>query len=165
MWRTRTIVTQRIGTATMSPIAPSSAPMIRTLAIVSTGGSSTLRCMMRGTTTFASKMCTSTPSSSTSTTFTQSPVATMNNAGRSVEISVPKNGTMATSPVKIPNANREGTMAWRHQRDEAIAVDRRLTGQVQGHHHDARSLDEQLAAPAQRPEERTAYKAHGVVHE
>src|SRR5437016_12313424 len=109
MWRTRTIVTQRIGTATMSPIAPSSAPMINTLAIVNTGGSSTLRCMMRCTTTFASKMCTSTPSSSTSTTLTQSTVATMNNAGSNVEIREPKDGTMATSPVKVTNHNQEAT--------------------------------------------------------
>ena len=33
----------------------------------------------------------------------------MNSAGRMVEISVPKNGTMATSPVKIPNASQYGT--------------------------------------------------------
>src|SRR2546430_11530417 len=53
------------------------------------------------------------------TLFRSSPVATMNNAGSSVEISVPKNGTMATSPVKMPNANHEGTP--RIQRPSAVS--------------------------------------------
>ena len=65
--------------------------------------------MIRGTTTFASTTCTDTPSRITASTLTQSPVLTTNKAGKSVETSVPKNGTTATSPVKIPNASQYGT--------------------------------------------------------
>src|SRR5438270_538321 len=103
-WRTNTVVTARTGTATTSPATPMRVPMMSTLAMVSTGGSDTRCCMMRGTTTFASATCTATPSRMTATTLTQSPDSMTNRAGSSVDTSVPKKGTTATSPVKIPNA-------------------------------------------------------------
>jgi len=62
--------------------------------------------MMRGTTTLASTTCTATPSTITASTRSQSPVPTTNNAGKSVDTSVPKNGTTATRPVKIPKASQ-----------------------------------------------------------
>src|SRR5436305_1235109 len=103
------MTTARMGTATTRPTTPSSVPITRTLVMVSTGGSETWRSMMRGTTTLASTTCTATPSAMTASTRTQSPVPTTNRAGKSVETSVPKNGTTATSPVKIPNASQYGT--------------------------------------------------------
>src|SRR5437660_3839685 len=108
-WRTNTVVTARTGTATTSPATPMRVPMMSTLAMVSTGGSDTRCCMMRGTTTFASATCTATPSRMTATTLTQSPDSMTNRAGSSVDTSVPKKGTTATSPAKIPNASQKGT--------------------------------------------------------
>src|SRR5256884_895390 len=104
--RSTTIVTASTGTATTRPTTPIRIPMVSTLAIVRTGGRATRRSMIRGTTTFASTTCTATPSRITASTLTQFPVLTTNNAGKSVETSVPKNGTTATSPVKIPNASQ-----------------------------------------------------------
>src|SRR5207248_1645117 len=97
------------GTATTRPTTPMSVPMVSTLAMVRTGGRAKRRSMIRGTTTFASTTCTITPSRITASTLTQLPVLTTNNAGSRVETSVPKNGTTATSPVKIPNASQYGT--------------------------------------------------------
>src|SRR5213082_1429203 len=107
--RSTTIVTASTGTATTRPTTPIRVPMVSTLAIVRTGGRARRRSMIRGTTTFASITCTATPSRITASTLTQFPVLTTNNAGNSVETSVPKNGTTATSPVKIPNASQYGT--------------------------------------------------------
>src|SRR5438105_4185368 len=104
--RRTTIVTASTGTATTRPTRPISVPMVRTLAMVSTGGRAKRRSMIRGTTTFASTTCTATPSRITASTLTQSPVLTTNSAGSNVETRVPKNGTTATSPVKIPNASQ-----------------------------------------------------------
>src|SRR5438876_486657 len=65
--------------------------------------------MMRGTTTLASTTCTATPSTITASTRSQSPVPTTNSAGSSVDTRVPKNGTTATRPVKMPKASQYGT--------------------------------------------------------
>src|SRR2546428_186858 len=103
------MVTASTGTATTRPTTPIRVPMVRTLAIVRTGGSDTWRCMMRGTTTLASTTCTATPSTITASTRSQSPVPTTNSAGSSVDTRVPKNGTTATRPVKMPKASQYGT--------------------------------------------------------
>src|SRR5439155_950991 len=109
MCRTNTIDTASTGTATTSPMAPSSVPITSTLAIVSTGGSATFFSMMRGAMRFASKKCTATPQAATASACSQLPVPSTNSAGSRVDTRVPKKGTIATSPVKMPNASQYGT--------------------------------------------------------
>ena len=62
--------------------------------------------MISGATTFALSAWIATPRSTTAKALRASPEPSTKSAGSRVERRVPKNGTIAMSPVKMPNASQ-----------------------------------------------------------